>query len=474
MRTIYRAMFRCMLGLVGKTIRSASQAHIVLYGSPPSLRNPRVQPVRVAGILCISFILSVVSATGYADTVPPTYSTSAPPIVKYSGAYTNFDTPAAACTDQIAHSWDYTSQTGGVYDHTEPYTDNLLKCFATFYVNSNPVTSWWSIVGIMRSCDGRGWNNYPITCVRNVCPANSTGTPEINPTICTCDTGYMPDSSRTSCVPVNLTIRLEGRTTTEPSTLLPLNAVVEDQNGAVQSGKRVTITATVQDGTGGHIHSENRPKGTFTCSSSLGTSPASCTLTTDSSGQAPFIFVATPISGTHTISATCDGCSNTETKSVDVKVSGLIPIPASPQLYALQDSTGAVIGAIPGKHTANHYLTSVAITKLERLARIYIGANPTAKLYLNDASLEWGGLFDVGRNTPWYSPHSTHDKGKSLDMRAANSGPNNEGAVPATVFRELIRRAQRDGFRIGLHCRNSSDTNYCLGQPNNRHFHVDF
>lgn len=258
-----------------------------------------------------------------------------------------------------------------------------------------------------------------------------------------------------------------------PSATLPLNAVVKDQNGVVQGGKQVTITANVQDGTGGHLHAENRPKGVFTCSSSLTAPPATCTLTTDYSGQAPFIFVSTPVSGTHTITATCAGCGNTATAPVNVKVADLMPIPASP-LYALTDLAGAVIGAIPGKHTANHHLTATAISKLGDLANIYTKVNPNAKLYLNDASLVWGGLFDVGNSTPWSSPHSLHDKGASLDIRAANSGPNNEGAVPATLFAVFLDKSRRKGFKIGLHCRNSSDTTYCLGQPNNRHFHVDF
>lgn len=277
------------------------------------------------------------------------------------------------------------------------------------------------------------------------------------------------------------TLPTNGTYTIKPSTILPLNAVVKDQNGVVQAGKQVTITVNVQsgtngvpDGNGGHLHTENRPKGVFTCSSSLGASPATCTLTTDYSGQAPFIFVATPVSGAHTITATCTGCGNTATAPVNVKVDDLIPIPASPR-YALQDSTGAVIGAIPGKHTANHYLTSTAIGKLEKLAKLYTTKiNSKGMLYLNDASLVWGGLFDVGSSTPWSSPHSLHDKGRSLDIRAANSGPNNEGAVPATDFREFIKQANGNGFKMGLHCKNSSDTNYCLGQPNNRHFHVDF
>lgn len=268
---------------------------------------------------------------------------------------------------------------------------------------------------------------------------------------------------------------INGTYTIMPSTALPLYAVVKDQNGVVQAGKQVTITAGVQAGTGGHLHFDNRPKGQFACSSVIGAGSASatCTLTTDNNGQAPFIFIPTAVSGAHTITATCSDCSNTATTPVNVMVDHLIPIPGSSR-YALSDSKG-VIGAIPGKHTDNHYLTSTAITKLKGLADIYTTVNPGAKLYLNDASLVWGGLFDVDVDTtPWVSPHSLHDTGVSLDIRAANSGPNNEGAVPATLFQRFIKDAKKKGFKIGLHCKNSTDANYCLGQPNNRHFHVDF
>ncbi len=311
------------------------------------------------------------------------------------------------------------------------------------------------------------------------CPPNSTGTPmPINPTVCTCNAGYQPDSAGTSCVPSQegLIITLQGGTTTQHSTLLPFNAVVKDQNSVVQSGKQVTITATVQNGTGGHIHTENRPKGNFTCSSSLGTSPATCTLTTDGSGQAPFEFVATPISGTHTITATCTGCSNTATAQVNVKVDGLTPIPAAPKLYALQDSAGAVIGAVAGKHTVNHYLTSTAIGKLNKFATNYQKTNPGAKLYLNDASLVWGGLFDVG-SSPWMSPHNGHNRGMSIDIRAANSGVNNEGAVPATAFAKVSKSAADAHAKAALHCSDNGVLRIgapCNGIPNNRHFHVDF
>jgi hypothetical protein len=288
-------------------------------------------------------------------------------------------------------------------------------------------------------------------------------------------------------IPDSLTITLSGGTEVKPSTLLSFNAVVKDQNGVAQPGIQISLTVDVQtldvrsgavgvlNGEGGHLHTANRPKGKFACSSvwDPGSETATCTLTTDGNGQAPFIFIPTAVSGTHTITATCNNCT-TATAPINVKVDNLITIPASSR-YALSDSKG-VIGAIPGKHTDNHYLTATAIGKLEVLATLYkTTINPGAKLYLNDASLVWGGLFDVDvDNSPWAMPHAAHQTGTSLDIRAANSGPNNDGAVPEKLFKKFIDEAQKKNFRIGLHCSTSYDTQKCQNIPEFRHIHVDF
>jgi hypothetical protein len=156
----------------------------------------------------VSVALSVVSAVSYAEgVVNPTTSNTAPPIVKYTGYTSLLDTPEAACRDWVAHQFDTSSYTGLLYDHYEPYIPGNLNMFKCFILNpnSNPpnAVSWWSNTSAMRSCDGiGGWGVEEITCKKNVCPAKSTGAPEANPTICTCDTDYFPDSNKTSCVPI--------------------------------------------------------------------------------------------------------------------------------------------------------------------------------------------------------------------------------------------------------------------------------
>jgi len=304
------------------------------------------------------------------------------------------------------------------------------------------------------------------------CPANMSGTP------CACNPGgYVPDPNGPGCVYQTLTLTIEstysakGPFKTEPNGILALKAVVKDQFGLPKAGKQVTLTVDVQGG-GGHDHNENRPKGGLSCAQLFSV----CTLgATDGSGEAGFTFRAPAPAGEHTITATCPGCNSADAY-IKVMVDGLVPIPGSPY-YALQDSAGNVIGAVRNKHSANHYLTKEAIKKLNDFAKKYsTTVLLNAKLYLNDASLVWGGLFDVG-NTPWTSPHEGHDRGVSVDIRAENILGQYEGAVPMANFDDTTKAAAKAGARAALHCTadgNSLIGNICNYIPYNRHFHVDF
>ena len=276
-------------------------------------------------------------------------------------------------------------------------------------------------------------------------------------------------------------------TEVEPLKGLSFKAVVKGMDG-LKGGIPVTVILDVNTTSGGHEHGETnaavRPRGGLSGATACPSTapPNSVCATGITSDQAPYIgeawftFRAPDPAGTHTLSATCAGCTNTASASVDVKVDGLVPIPDSP-FYALQDNAGNVIGAVKNKHSDNHYLTGTAIGKLKKFAQEYQETvNPGATLYLNDASLMWGGLFDVG-NTNWTTPHAGHRRGVGLDIRAANSGPNNEGAVPTTAFADVSKKAAEAHAKAALHCTENGVLRIgapCNGIPNNRHFHVDF
>ena len=276
-------------------------------------------------------------------------------------------------------------------------------------------------------------------------------------------------------------------TEVEPLKGLSFKTTVKGQDG-LKGGIPVTVILDVNTTSGGHDHGETnaavRPRGGLSGATACPATapPHSVCATGTTSSQAPYIgeawfnFRAPDPAGTHTFSATCAGCTNTASGSVDVKVGKLEPIPGSP-FYALQDNAGNVIGAVRNKHSDNHYLTGTAIGKLQEFAKVYQKTvNPGAKLYLNDASLMWGGLFDVGV-TNWTSPHAGHRNGVGLDVRAENSGPNNEGAVPTKFFANVSIEAKKAKAKAALHCTQNGVLKIgapCNGIPNNRHFHVDF
>ena len=277
----------------------------------------------------------------------------------------------------------------------------------------------------------------------------------------------------------NLTITLQGGSEVEPSNSLSLTAIVINQNDGQppKNPVNLNISLKVDSTSAGHVHGDGaRPRGGIANVKTCPSDAPCWSNPTNGNGMVAFSFNAPAASGTHTITASCDRCTNgSAPKTVNVKVAGLQTIPAS-RRYALQDSAGRVIGAISGKHSDNHYLTATAIGKLQDLANIYTKINPGAKLYLNDASLVWGGLFDVG-SRPWSPPHSAHRRGTELDIRAQNSGPNNEGAVPAALFDKLSKGAKKKGIKAALHCTDKGVPIIgapCYGIPNNRHFHVSF
>ena len=318
------------------------------------------------------------------------------------------------------------------------------------------------------------------SCVpANNCPANMSGSP------CACNAGFVLNPYGPGCVVEQFTLSDPQNQTqlldVEPGSSRAVAArVVSVQTGLPKQGAMVKFHLDVDLTSGGHDHGETttlRPRGTISSSNCVPEpgAPDTYDCPTGPDGYTDSTFNASKVSGTHTITATCISahCSGSITDKINVKVDGLLPIPAS-KYYALQDLAGKVIGAIDGKHSANHYLTGTAITKLEEFAKAYqMKVNPGAKLYLNDASLVWGGLFDVG-STHWTSPHITHDRGRSIDIRAENSGPNNEGAVPPDLFDKTIKAAARAHANAALHCAGSTITSVCSGNPEFRHFHIDF
>lgn len=307
---------------------------------------------------------------------------------------------------------------------------------------------------------------------------------------------FDPVSKR--CITEEYEIKLTGNTQTEPSQPLSYVATVIDKATQQPPTKAaaIKISLTVDATSGGHDHGDStRPRGSLN-GVACETDDTCITLTAVAgSGTAPFTFTPRDASGKHTITASCDKCSSGDSKTVEVKVEGLKPIPAS---------TFFVFGPSSRHGTKNHYLMPAAAEKLLLLAINYQSQgqfkimDPSTNTMVwpepfrvNDASLELGGLFDIYGD--WTNPHKEHRRGTTVDLRANEGTPN---AIPPENFEGFemlltnINGGEEGGF-IRECTKDKKDTNgnlippihkrmasnYCVSQldgsfDDNRHYHV--
>lgn len=326
------------------------------------------------------------------------------------------------------------------------------------------------------------------SCIPDVaCPANMSGSP------CACNPGgYVPNPNGAGCVLEQyiLSALQEPLPDVEPgSSASPYVEVVNALTRQPKEGAVVNIRVNVDDSSGGHDHGSTggalRPKGTLGGCKAGGV-PGTVDCTTGPDGRVSFTFGAPDVSGTHTFTATCisHACSGSKTGAIKVKVNGLVPIPAS-QFYTF-------IGATDN-HSGNHYLTPEAATVLRRMAASYQIEDKfwqlkqarkrgqytytPSMLYVNDASLIWGGRFDTKGN--WATPHAMHRRGVVIDVRA-NS---NTGAIPLASFANFKKMAASyGGADAQVHCTSNKTDGQnrqppsCIGrdgsQDSNRHMHI--
>jgi hypothetical protein len=280
-------------------------------------------------------------------------------------------------------------------------------------------------------------------------------------------TTHIPDSTGTSCVSEQYTLSLQ----TDPAQQIEpsgsarvIAKVINTLTGQPKEGVTVSIKVDVDVTSGGHDHGERippRPKGAL--------SPA--TGTTGPDGTVSFNFGAPEVSGSHTFAAKCisPACANEGAARMDVKVDGLATIPSS-QFYTLTEPDGRggikVIGD-NGNHSGNHYLTSDAASQLWRLAATYYFKyrqdTSVPLLHLNDASLIWGGRFDINGN--WADPHAGHRKGTVIDIRA-NALPT---AIPTGLLKDFKKLCDKTLLADGV--TSAIAQLHFIGLPT-QHYHV--
>jgi len=325
---------------------------------------------------------------------------------------------------------------------------------------------------------------------------------------CYCHLGYEVNAAQNQCEQPSYTIEFDNHSATlEPTGTTAQNIptsktfkVTVKDGTTPKAGINVTLRADVKQGTGGHDHTdtEKRPKGKLgspqghTSCDPNALQPQSCIIgKTDDNGEYSLTFYSEEVSGEHTITATCERCGGKQdVAGVTVKVDGLEPIPTS-SFY--------VFGPSSRHGTKNHYLLPAASEKLLLLAINYqsqgrfkvIDPNTNTMVWpesfrVNDASLEWGGRFDIYGD--WTNPHKEHMRGVSVDIRANEGTPNTIPPENFYEFGELLKNVIPGGkvARYILECTGDEEDgpqhdrvseNNCVSVldgsfDDNRHYHI--
>lgn len=164
-------------------------------------------------------------------------------------------------------------------------------------------------------------------------------------------------------------------------------------------GRRITITLERDGfGNGGHRH-PGGPTGSI--------APSDFIIAGRYPQNIPCVFMASEVSGSINVTASINTAERQEVRHmVVVRLHNLV---------ALLPSRGIVLTGATDTHPYNFFGTIGLVDKITRLGEAY-WQEYRKPIYVNDMSLEWGGLFDHRAN--WSPPHSTHRDGRNADINS--------------------------------------------------------
>ena len=342
-------------------------------------------------------------------------------------------------------------------DSREGLCQSALSQVATYYSCGSTV-DYLGIVSDPMQPHGLcsfSWSGDKYDPITNTC--NSAGVKVPIQLECTADT-YLSIKGDNE-------IRPKGAEGKDGKSTLELIAKVME-GSTPKAGVAVTFAVEVEPNTGGHDHHDaSRPKG-------LVNGKLTASGVTEANGEIKVTFQASQIAGTHVVAAVCESCTNKSvTKNVDVKVPDLVPFLVLP-LAGMQWNPNGV-GDTP-QHTDNHYLTMAATYRMLEIASKFKKIWPSApQLTLNDASLKWGGKFDIDGS--WEANprrHAEHRLGDNVDVRA-NTRPGN---VPSDIRKVVLRwlrdeTTAEDKIPADLTIRSVNPLHEGIGEAN-EHFHL--
>lgn len=237
-----------------------------------------------------------------------------------------------------------------------------------------------------------------------------------------------------------------------------VTASLSSTNSSPIGGKLLLFSVTPEELSGGHLHTGNRPRGILNAISCITDSAGFCTV--------PITYKASEVSGVDTISVQLSGSpSVTNSKTIDVKVPGLIPMSGGP--YSLKCS---IEDCSTYNHDNFYSVLPFVDVNMSVIGVAYRAAFPTADPFVvTDASLEWGGQYDY--NDTWAMPHLYHRIGTDIDVRGRSIPDDNRRKFKNIVcklggFPKLEKKGKpNEHFHIYFSAYNSKIFTYCQNDP---------
>lgn len=186
-------------------------------------------------------------------------------------------------------------------------------------------------------------------------------------------------------------------------------------------GCTINLKVEPVENSGGHNHNGNRPKGTLDHDTII--IPGSTSIVESVK------YTSSEVAGEEKVIAEVN-VKKVGEAIIYVKVTDLYSMPGGNYRFTGQRT------AHPDNHYGRYY--TVVNTRLlsEKFYKWFI-----AMLGINDMSLKWGGLFDIGPpdGSFWSPPHSSHRKGTSVDIDRQALGSNGWVRVDRVRIERLCR-----------------------------------
>ncbi len=175
-------------------------------------------------------------------------------------------------------------------------------------------------------------------------------------------------------------------------------------------------------------------------------------------------------------------CAGELYNTIDFKIDGLALLPPAWQDGLHGGVTYYTLIGTTAHHPINHFGKFSTITSLQQIAWNYYLEFSTysafSRLEVNDMSLRWGGLFDIGGD--WRPPHSEHRYGRQADLRRIIWDSSGQMVfMPENQEKKLIKEACKFGVQVLRESKDGRLTDPLLTQDwgsasTAPHFHLRF